>query len=125
VIDYLTVHDLMVVARRVVAGELAVRDTGILASAAARPQTSVFGEDAYPGVWEKAAALMESLGRGHPLIDGNKRLAWTATWFFLGLNNHPLRAPLDEDTAEPFVHDVVQGRLDLQHIAARLAEFAR
>jgi death-on-curing protein len=124
VIDYLTVHDLMVVARKVVAGELAVRDTSILASAAARPQTSVYGEDAYPGVWEKAGALMESLGRDRPLIEGNKRLAWTATWFFLGLNDHPLRAPLDEDVAEPFVHDVVRGRLDLQDIAARLAEFA-
>ncbi|MET7993594.1 Fic family protein [Amycolatopsis sp. NPDC005232] len=122
--EYLTIHDLMVVARRVVRGELAVRDTGILAAAAARPRTSVFGEEAYPGVWEKAAALMESLGRGHPLIDGNKRLAWTATWFFLGLNDKPLRTPLDEDAAEPFVHDVVQGHLDLPRIAARLADFA-
>ena len=54
-------------------------DAGLLASAVARPQSSVFGQDAYPGVWEKAAALMESLGRNHALVDGNKQLAWTAT----------------------------------------------
>ncbi|WP_239154465.1 type II toxin-antitoxin system death-on-curing family toxin [Amycolatopsis sp. FDAARGOS 1241] len=76
--EYLSVHDFVVVARRVARGEFAVRDTAILAAAVARPRTSVLGEDANPGVWGKAAALMESLGRGHPLIDGNKRLAWTA-----------------------------------------------
>lgn len=46
---------------------------------------------------------MESLGRNHALVDGNKRLAWTATWLFLGINGHPLGEPLDEDAAEQFV----------------------
>jgi death-on-curing protein len=123
-IDYLTVDDLLEVARRVVHGEPQIRDAGLLASAAARPGTTVFGQDAYPGVWEKAAALMESLGRNHALVDGNKRLAWTATWLFLGLNGHELREPLDEDLAEQFVIDVVTGKLEIQQIAVGLLSFA-
>jgi death on curing protein len=105
-------------------GEVRLRDAGLLASAAARPKTTVFGQDAYAGIWEKAAALMESLGRNHCLIDGNKRLAWNATWLFLGLNGHALRDPLDEHTAEQFVTDVVTGKLELPDIATGLLQFA-
>lgn len=123
-IDYLTIEDLVEVARRVVGGEVLVRDAGLLASAVARPQSSVFGQDAYPGVWEKAAALMESLGRNHALVDGNKRLAWTATWLLLGINGHPLGEPLDEDAAEQFVIEVVTGKLELSQIALGLVGFA-
>jgi death-on-curing protein len=123
-IDYLTVDDLLEVAQRAVEGDIVVRDAGLLASAAARPQSSVFGQDAYPGIWEKAAALMESLGRNHALVDGNKRLAWIATWFFLDINDHPLAEPLDEDMAEQFVIDVVSGKMELQQIASGLVMFA-
>jgi death-on-curing protein len=123
-VDYLTVEDLVEVASRVTQGAPQIRDAGLLASAAARPRTTVFGQDAYPGIWEKAAALMESLGRNHALVDGNKRLAWTATWFFLGINGHPLAGRLDEDAAEEFVIAVVTGRLRLPEIAEALASFA-
>jgi death-on-curing protein len=112
------------VARRVVNGDVQIRDVGLIASAEARPRTTVFGQDAYPGIWEKSAALMESLGRNHALIDGNKRLAWNAVWLFLGLNGHLLREPLDEDLAEPFVIDVVTGKLEVPQIAAGLLSFA-
>jgi death on curing protein len=124
VTDYLAVDDLLEVARRVVGGDLRIRDAGLLASAAARPRMTVFGQDAYPGIWEKAAALMESLGRNHCLIDGNKRLAWNAAWLFLGLNGHALREPLDEDAAEQFVIDVVTGKLEIPQIAAGLLLFS-
>jgi death-on-curing protein len=124
VIDYLTVEDLLEVANRVVDGEVAVRDLGLLASAAARPRSTVFGQDAYPGIWEKAAALMQSLGRNHALVDGNKRLAWTSTWYFLGINGHVLAEPLDEDAAEEFVIAVVTGKLELHEIASSLVKFS-
>jgi death-on-curing protein len=124
VIDYLTIDDLVEVARRVVDGEVLVRDAGLLASAVARPQSSVFGQDAYQGIWEKAAALMESLGRNHALVDENKRLAWTATWLFLGINGHPLGESLDEDASEQFVIEVVTGKLELSQIASGLVRFA-
>jgi death on curing protein len=123
-IDYLTVDDLLEVARRVVHGDVHIRDAGLLASAASRPRTSVFGQEAYPGIWDKAAALMESLGRNHALIDGNKRLAWNAVWLFLGLNGHLLREPVDEDLAEQFVVDVVTGKLEVPQIAAGLLSFS-
>jgi prophage maintenance system killer protein len=69
----------------------------------------------------KAAALMESLGRNHALVDGNKRLAWTATWLLLGTNDHPPGEPLD---AEQLLIDVVTGKLKLQEIASNLVKFA-
>jgi death-on-curing protein len=120
---YLTLPELLNLAKRLGADE--VRDYGLLDSALARPQSSVFGQDAYPDVWQKTAALMESLARNHALVDGNKRIAWYATWVFLHMNGHPLDADFDVDEAEQFVLDVCQGALDVPKIAAQLPRFAR
>ncbi|MFI9290114.1 type II toxin-antitoxin system death-on-curing family toxin [Streptomyces gardneri] len=120
---FLTLPELLNLAGRLGASE--VRDYGLLESALARPQTSVFGQDAYPEIWEKAAALMESLARNHGLVDGNKRIAWYATWVFLHMNGHPLDPAFDVDEAEMFVLDVCQGALDVPKTAARLPRFAR
>lgn len=120
---YLTLPELLNLTKRLGADE--VRDYGLLDSALARPQASVFGQDAYPDVWEKAAALMESLARNHALVDGNKRIAWYAAWVFLHMNGHPLDAGFDVDEAEAFVFDVCQGALDVPKTAARLPRFAR
>lgn len=68
---------------------------------------------------------MESLARNRGLVDGNKRIAWYATWVFPHLNGHPLDAEFDVDEAEQFVLDVCQGALDVPEIAARLPGFAR
>ncbi|MEV5935928.1 Fic family protein [Streptomyces sp. NPDC052079] len=120
---YLTMPELLNLAKRLGADE--VRDYGLLDSALARPQSSVFGQDAYPDVWQKAAALMESLARNYALVDGNKRLAWYGTWVFLHMNEHPLDADFDVDEAERFVLDVCQGALDVPKIASLLPRFAR
>ncbi|MFI8089986.1 type II toxin-antitoxin system death-on-curing family toxin [Streptomyces sp. NPDC086080] len=120
---YLTLPELLNLAKRLGADE--VRDYGLLDSALARPQSSVFGQDAYPDVRHKAAAFMESLARHHALVDGNRRLAWYATWVFLHMNGHPLDADFDVDEAERFVLDVCQGALDVPKIASRLPRFAR
>ncbi|MFI1353406.1 type II toxin-antitoxin system death-on-curing family toxin [Streptomyces sp. NPDC020898] len=120
---YLTLPELLNLAKRLGADD--VRDFGLLDSALARPQSSVFGQDAYPDVWQKAAALMESNARNHGLIDGNKRIAWYATWVFLHMNGHPLDAEFDVDEDEAFVFDVCQGALDVPKIAAQLPRFAR
>ncbi|MEV0034250.1 Fic family protein [Nocardia sp. NPDC050793] len=121
--EYLTLPELLRLAERL--GTPEVRDFGLLDSALARPQSSVFGQDAYPDVWQKAAALMESIARNHGLIDGNKRLAWYATWVFLHMNGHPLDGRFDVDAAERFVLDVCQGLLDVPAIAEMLTKFAR
>lgn len=119
---YPELPELLELARRLGADE--VLDYGLLESALARPRTSVFGQDAYPDIWHKAAALMESLARNHALVDGNKRIAWYATWVFLHVNGHPLGSVLDVDEAESFVLAVCQGELDVAKIAGVLGRFA-
>ncbi len=100
-------------------GEFAVRDHGLLASAAARPRTSAFGADAYSTFAGKAAALMHSIARNHALIDGNKRLAWAATRTFCLLNGHDLAFAVDE--AERLVQSVARGEFEASEIERVLA----
>ncbi|MFI5780139.1 type II toxin-antitoxin system death-on-curing family toxin [Nocardia sp. NPDC051570] len=116
---YLTVTDLRVIAIDAV-GNVVLRDPGLLASAAARPQATVFGMDAYPTIWEKAAALLHSIASNHPLIDGNKRLAIAAAIVFLARNGIDVDT-LDEDLAYDLMIEVAKGELrEVAEIAARL-----
>jgi death on curing protein len=120
VTHYLDLDDLLVIAADAVSGEVGVRDHGLLASAVARPRTTVFGEDAYPTVHLKAAALLHSLVRNHALVDGDERLAWLATVVFLDINGVAPDAG-DDDVVE-FVLAVADGSCDdLATIAATLA----
>ncbi|MDX1874549.1 type II toxin-antitoxin system death-on-curing family toxin [Mycolicibacterium sp. 120266] len=120
--EYLDLEDLLEIARRTIGVEVVVRDYGLLQSALARPRTSVFGEDAYPDLFVKAAALMHSLARNHALVDGNKRLAWTACRTFLAINAEWLAAP--EDDRFDFVIAVAKGdEPSLNHIAEQLREW--
>ena len=114
---YLTVEDLLVLAEDL--GLLQVRDLGLLESAAHRPQTSLLGHDAYPDIHHKAAVLLESIARNHPLLDGNKRLAWMAVFVFYGLNGLDLVAPLDE--AYDLVIAVATGKIDYPAVARQLS----
>jgi death-on-curing protein len=117
--DYLSVNDLLEIAAGVL-DDVSVRDHGLLASAAARPQTTVFGEDAYPTPAEKAGALMHSIARNHALVDGNKRLAWAATRVFCLLNGRDL--VFDVDEAEALVLGVATGEFDVPVLATAIAE---
>jgi death-on-curing protein len=85
-IEFLDLDDLVELARRLLGDPPPIRDIGLLGSAAARPQTTAFGEDAYPDLVTKAAALLQSIVNNHALVDGNKRLGWLATAVFLELN---------------------------------------
>lgn len=113
---YLTVEDLVRLTRDLGAGP--VRDLGLLDSAAHRPRSSVFGQDAYPSLPLKAAALLHSLARNHGLVDGNKRLSWLATTVFCELNG--LTVTLGEDAAFDLVVDVATGAAEVEDIARRL-----
>nr|WP_202506694.1 type II toxin-antitoxin system death-on-curing family toxin [Amycolatopsis rubida] len=99
-----------------------IRDLGLLDAAAHRPQSSLMGQDAYPDLHEKAAVLLESIVRNHPLVDGNKRLGWMSVYVFYGLNGFDLDAP--EDEAYDLVIATATGTLPYQSVAARLAEWA-
>lgn len=104
---------------------LIVRDQSGFDSAVLRPQATAFGEDAYPSLPAKAAALMQSIARNHPFVDGNKRTAWGSAWTFLRLNGLDLAADYDVDAAEQFVLAVATGSLDdVDQIAAELITFA-
>jgi death on curing protein len=107
---FLDLEALLYVATRTLGSEPEVRDYGLLGAALARPQTSAFGRDSYPGIHQQAAALLHSLARNHALIDGNKRLALAATIAFYGMNG--MRLTLTNDRAHDLVIDVASGRLD-------------
>jgi death-on-curing protein len=118
---YLGVADLLLTARRVVGADVMVRDPGLLAAAAARPAASVFGEDAYPGVYRKAAALMHSLAQNHALVDGNKRLCLAGGIVFLGVNG--LQLTLSNDEAYELIMEIAAGGLtDIEALAQRLEQ---
>lgn len=108
---YLTVEDLVRIAQAATGAPAQVRDYGLLEASAARPRTFVFGHEAYPDLWRKAAALLQSLARNHPLVDGNKRLAWTAARVLLRVNGIMV-VPVNVDDAERFVIAVSTGTLD-------------
>jgi len=109
-IDYLTAEDLIVLAETILGRAPVVRDPGLLAAAAARPGTVVFGQVAYPTLFGKAAALLFSVCQNHALLDGNKRLAWAAAVTFLALNGVPV-PEVDVDSAETFILSVASGTL--------------
>jgi death-on-curing protein len=120
---YLGLDELMHIAEAAVEGEVVVRDMGLLQSALARPAMTAFGDDAYPTLHGKAAALLHSLAKNHALVDGNKRLAWAATAVFLGINGHRVVATQDE--VVDLVVAVADGTLtDVADIAARLAPWS-
>jgi len=120
---YLTVEQALRIARVAVGGPTYVRDVGLLEAAVHRPRASVLGQDAYPDVFAKAAALLHSLARNHPLLDGNKRLAWLATYVFLAKNDVALDP--QDDEAYDLVVAVAAGAIDdIGEIAAVLASFA-
>ena len=120
---YLTVEQALRVARAAVGGPTYVRDVGLLEAAVHRPRTSVLGQDAYPDLFSKAAAMLHSLARNHPLVDGNKRLAWLATYVFLARN--AIELDPDDDEAYDLVVAVAAGAIDdVGDIAAALASFA-
>lgn len=112
--DYLSVDDLLDIAAGVM-GEVVVRDLGLLAAAAGRPSITVFGDDAYRSFQEKAAALLHSLVRNHALVDGNKRLAWSATRVFCLVNGRDLTYTVDD--AEELMLGAAAGQLDVPEIS--------
>ncbi len=108
---YLTAEDVLAIAEDAVDDQrIVVRDAGLLESAVHRPSASMFGQEAYADLFDKAAALLQSLAVNRPFVDGNKRTAWVSCVVFLALNGLQLRP--DIDAAEQLVIAVATGRLD-------------
>ena len=120
--QYLTTEQALLIARYACGGPVQVRDLGLLDAAVNRSRAGMFGQEAYPDVLTKAAALLHSLAANHPLVDGNKRLAWLGTYVFCARNGITLDP--DDDDAFDLVMAVASGELDdVPTIAARLKEF--
>lgn len=120
--EYLELDDLLAAADAAVDGRAEVRDIGLLQAAVARPQATAFGEEAYRTLDDKAAALLQSIVAGHPLVDGNKRLGWIAVRLFYRLNETDVRPEADD--AFDLVVSVASGaRREVPEIAAALARW--
>jgi death-on-curing protein len=92
-----------------------VKDHSMLESAIYRPQQSVFGEDAYETIFDKAAALVDSLVKNHSFHNGNTRTAHAAVKSFLLINGYHLR--FERDFAVNFMVDIVQSEYTVEEVA--------
>lgn len=114
---FLTVEEVLYLHFQVIdrfGGLHGVRDIGGLQSAVARPQTTVFGNDAYPTLIDKASAMLHSLILNHPFHDGNKRTAFAAVGLFLHLNGISFTSAHQE--IEDFVVHVAERHLPVETI---------
>ncbi|GMA25806.1 toxin Doc [Luteimicrobium album] len=121
---YLDEDDLLAAASVYLGHPPEVRDLGLLSSACAWPSASMYGVEAYPTLHEKAAALLLSLTKNHPLIDGNKRLGWVGVRLFYGLNGCTLA--MREDEAYDLVISIADGSEDdVATVASTLSPWVR
>jgi death-on-curing protein len=104
-------------------GSAGVRDQGLLESAVYRPQASFGGEDLYPDLFSKAAALGHSIIKNHPFVDGNKRPGFEAMRLMLRLNGYDVQASLDAKFN--FVLAIAEGKFKEQAIADWLKHHSR
>ncbi|MNM48766.1 Toxin Doc [compost metagenome] len=105
------------------AEQAGVKDHGLLDSAVHRPQQSVFGEDAYPTLFDKASALLESLVKNDCFYNGNKRTAYLVTKSFLMLNGYHLR--MEREYAVEYIVDIANGLHSLERTAYILKEHSK
>ena len=119
-VEYLDLDDLIDLARALLGDPPPIRDVGLLGSAAARPQATAFGQDAYPDVITKAAALLQSIVNNHALVDGNKRPGWLATAVFLELNGFNASKISDDDVYDLVIW-IASTNASLEDITTRLS----
>ncbi|PQZ97955.1 MULTISPECIES: type II toxin-antitoxin system death-on-curing family toxin [unclassified Paenibacillus] len=96
--------------------QIGVKDSGLLESAIIRAQSSAFGNEAYPSIYEKSAAIFQSLGQNHPFHNANKRTAFTALVIFLRYNNVYLK--MDQTFAEDLTVDMVNHKYTFEELVS-------
>ena len=120
---YVTFEEVLRINEHILGITPEVRDAGLLASAVSRPELVMFGDDAYPTLFDKAAALMESIGLNHAFKDGNKRTAVVAAIHMLNWNGYDLLAGQMEVVDAAM--NVVEHRWDREKLAEWIEEHAR
>jgi len=103
--------------------DVGVKDGGMLESAVFWPQSSTFGEEAYPSLFEKAAALFQSLGQNHPFQNAKKRTAFTALVIFLRLNGCSF--VMDQKAAEDFTVNMVNHHYEFQELTQVIQQYCK
>ena len=120
---FLTLGEVLALHTRILresGGRPGIRNLSIIASAVAQPRASVGGEDAYPSLTEKAAALGYALCQNHGFVDGNKRIAHAAMEVFLVLNGEEISAAVDEQEKQMLA--LAAGDLSRKSLTEWLAE---
>ncbi|MDQ0220380.1 type II toxin-antitoxin system death-on-curing family toxin [Peribacillus cavernae] len=97
-----------------------VKDPNLLDSAINRPMQSVFGNDAYPSIYEKAAALFESIAKNHAFHNANKRTALASFIVFLKINHYRWTMGIEEE--QDFTVDVVNHKYTFEEIVSTIKE---
>jgi death-on-curing protein len=120
-VEFLDLDDVIGLAIALLGDPPPIRDIGLLGSAVARPQTTAFGDDAYPDIWTKAAALLQSIVNNHALVDGNKRLGWLSTAVFLEINGVEISLASNDDVYD-LVIDVAANGFSVDNIARLLRD---
>lgn len=123
---YLTAEQALFIHSRLIdetGGSHGIRDLGLLQSAVLRPMATFGGKDLYPDIFQKAAALMESLIKNHPFIDGNKRTAISSTGIFLRINGYSLETSQKE--LEDFTLRIATGKISFNDAEKWFKKYSR
>ena len=120
---YLSIDEVLFLHRRIIAtsgGSMGLSNCSGLESAVAQPRMTFDGQDLYPTIREKAAALCFSLIQNHPFVDGNKRVGHAAMEVFLGLNGYEIDATVDDQ--ERIILGVASGNVSRDQLVRWLEE---
>ncbi|HEV3157540.1 MAG TPA: type II toxin-antitoxin system death-on-curing family toxin [Candidatus Baltobacteraceae bacterium] len=120
---YLNIEDVLELYSLHVGSAQALNRPDLLESAVALPQATMFGEELYPHLFTKAAALLRSIAQNQAFIDGNKRIAWIATRVFLAANGIDILVSIEEGLG--LMNGLAERKLNLDEIGAYLAEHGR
>ena len=121
-IQYLGLEEVIEIGEALIP-DFRIRDIGLLESAVHRPTTVIYGQEAYPSIEAKIAALMHSLAPNHALVDGNKRLTWSSGRLFAILNDLDFYVGIDE--AEEVIIGLAIGQLDAKSLAPIIEKWLR
>lgn len=121
-IQYLSLEEVIEIGEALIP-DFRIRDIGLLESAVLRPATVIYGQEAYPSIEGKIAALMHSLAANHALIDGNKRLTWSSGRLFAILNDLDFHVGIDE--AEEVIISLASGGLDAKSLAPIIGKWLK
>jgi death on curing protein len=103
------------------AEQIGVKEPALLDSAINRPKQTIFGKDAYPTIYEKAAALTESLAKNHAFHNANKRTALAALIIFLKLNQYEWT--MDVIKEQDFIVDLVTNKISFEKMISIIQEY--